>query len=395
MRKLSFFLILLFLLLATGCKKESINETYTFNAKVLEIYEANILVEPVEGEEENLSSDKISFSMSDLNDIGVAIGDIITVEYDGKIAESYPAQIKALSWSIYEKADEGAKDDGSAISEEANITDSFENVKNIFAAYGERPAASDFDLPFFDCAAKDYDVWYSFYSNVSKGERDAIIIADYTTEGDTILTYAAYTGDRFYTATDYSRDKFGNGEQYTESDYSYTKEYIYKDTVYYYFVNDSSLTYKKIMNGYLSSTLGAMPECTFLASFGTDEVSKYIYEDWPLVSAYTQPESVSEKGLQLVIQNDEDKKAGFGSYYRLEKKNGATWEKCEYVSSENEPVWDDIEYWVSEKSSSEFTINWESVYGNLTPGEYRIGKDFYMEYDEDMLYTVYAEFTID
>ncbi|MEA4815243.1 MAG: immunoglobulin-like domain-containing protein [Lachnospiraceae bacterium] len=395
MRKLLLFISIMFLLLSAGCKKDNNSETYKFNAKVLEIYENSILTEPIEDEKEKLSSDKISFSTANLEDIGVAVGDIVTIEYNGKIAESYPAQITALSWFIYEKANESTEDDGSSFPEATNITDSFEDVKNMFAAYGNKPDASRLDIPFFDSAKKDYDVWYNFYSNVSKGERDAIIIADYTTEGDAVLTYAAYTGDKFYIAKDYSRDEFGAGEPYTESEYQYIKEYIYKSTVSYYFVNNSSLAYKEIMDGYLSSMLNAMPDCAFLTSFNADEVSKYIYEDLPLVSAYIKPESVSVKGLVLTVQNDEDRNASFGASYQLEKKSGGAWENCEYISPESGIGWDDIEYPVLAKSSSEFTINWESLYGSLIPGEYRIEKSFSMEGDQDMLYTVYAEFTID
>ena len=58
------------------------------------------MVEPVEGELEKLSSDKISFGISDLEKIDVEVGSVVQVTYKGDIMESYPAKINAVSWQI-------------------------------------------------------------------------------------------------------------------------------------------------------------------------------------------------------------------------------------------------------------------------------------------------------
>ncbi len=75
---------------------------YTFTATILEITGNSVLVEPVEDQDESLSSDKISFSRQDLEDIDVRVGDNVEITYDGVIMESYPAQIFAKSWRLYD-----------------------------------------------------------------------------------------------------------------------------------------------------------------------------------------------------------------------------------------------------------------------------------------------------
>lgn len=65
-----------------------------FRAKVLEVDERWVLVEPLEGEQELLSSDKIYVSFGQLAQTPqLQVGDILQIQYDGMIQETYPAQI--------------------------------------------------------------------------------------------------------------------------------------------------------------------------------------------------------------------------------------------------------------------------------------------------------------
>lgn len=84
-------------------------EPETFLAEILEISRKSVLVEPLEDERERKSSDQISFSIGELEDIGAEEGDIVEITYDGLIMESYPAQIHASRWEIYEKACTGGE----------------------------------------------------------------------------------------------------------------------------------------------------------------------------------------------------------------------------------------------------------------------------------------------
>ena len=65
-----------------------------FQASILEIQEGYYLVEPMEGSAEFNSADQITIPMINMNPSPEPeVGDVLEIEYDGSIAESYPAQI--------------------------------------------------------------------------------------------------------------------------------------------------------------------------------------------------------------------------------------------------------------------------------------------------------------
>ena len=107
MKKL-FTLVLVFTILISlvGCgttkqadtETTTENETASFTATILEFSGNYVLVQPVEGESELRSSDKISFSSKDLEELDVAVGSRVVIYYDGLIMETYPAKINASSW---------------------------------------------------------------------------------------------------------------------------------------------------------------------------------------------------------------------------------------------------------------------------------------------------------
>lgn len=85
------------MLLCTGCTRAVLIESnQTFSATVLEKSTDYVLVEPLEGEDELKSSDKISVSLKEDNSQvfeEIQVGDTVEITYDGLIAESYPAKI--------------------------------------------------------------------------------------------------------------------------------------------------------------------------------------------------------------------------------------------------------------------------------------------------------------
>lgn len=83
-------------------KAYAMNEE-SFEAIILEVGETGVTVEPLEGEWERKSSDKITFSTQLLDDIGVEPGDIVEIIYNGTVRESYPAQIVAKRWKFSER----------------------------------------------------------------------------------------------------------------------------------------------------------------------------------------------------------------------------------------------------------------------------------------------------
>lgn len=80
--------------------EEAQNVVHKCVATVLELSGSYVLVQPVPGEDELLSSDRISFSCADLGDIGAEVGSTVEVHYRGGIMESSPAQIRAVKWAI-------------------------------------------------------------------------------------------------------------------------------------------------------------------------------------------------------------------------------------------------------------------------------------------------------
>lgn len=82
----------------TGPVSEPVQESFV--ATVLEINGDTVLVEPVEGEPERRSADKITFCVAGFEDIGASVGDAVQITYTGQIMESYPAQIHATKWEM-------------------------------------------------------------------------------------------------------------------------------------------------------------------------------------------------------------------------------------------------------------------------------------------------------
>jgi uncharacterized protein (DUF1697 family) len=71
-------------------------ESFLFKATVLSVDETSALVEPLESEDEIRSSgDQVYIDLP--AGLEVAVGDEVTIEYDGMIMESYPLQINTMS----------------------------------------------------------------------------------------------------------------------------------------------------------------------------------------------------------------------------------------------------------------------------------------------------------
>ena len=79
------------MLCACDNSADGITETITFQATVIEATNNSILVEPIEGSSELSSSDQ--FSIPNKDGLELQTGNIIEIEYNGDILESYPAQL--------------------------------------------------------------------------------------------------------------------------------------------------------------------------------------------------------------------------------------------------------------------------------------------------------------
>lgn len=100
MNKKIIILIAFVILIAVLIINLNNNKNETFTATVLKNMGTTLLVEPVEGESELNSSDKISVTVPQENGTlkhltEFAVGSKVFITYNGAIMESYPAQIHA------------------------------------------------------------------------------------------------------------------------------------------------------------------------------------------------------------------------------------------------------------------------------------------------------------
>lgn len=80
--------------------EEEPNIESVVRATIIEINGSSVLIEPLEGEWERMSGDRISINVSKLEDIGAEVGSVVEVTYKGNIMESYPAKINAIGWKM-------------------------------------------------------------------------------------------------------------------------------------------------------------------------------------------------------------------------------------------------------------------------------------------------------
>ena len=80
--------------------KEEPNIENVVRATVIEINGTSVLLEPLEGEWERMSGDRIRINVADLEDIGAEVGSVVEVTYKGAIMETYPAKVNAVRWKM-------------------------------------------------------------------------------------------------------------------------------------------------------------------------------------------------------------------------------------------------------------------------------------------------------
>ena len=109
---------------------------------------------------------------------------------------------------------------------------------------------------------------------------------------------------------------------------------------------------------------------------------------------------ITSTGLTLVCTQSGGSPTGelnSGSYYVLEKSEEGSWGAVDYANPEMEVGWDAVAWTIPMDDSVEWKVDWEWLYGSLSAGHYRIGKeitDFRASGDYDKEY-YYAEFEIE
>lgn len=124
MKKSHLAILIMMLLLISGCgqNKENVSEEtggeYSLTGVVLDISEESVHMSVLDNEAGLASGDEITFPITDslreTNDFMPETGDTIAVTIKDQIAESFPLQVEAVSWSpvmdegIYIETEEGA-----------------------------------------------------------------------------------------------------------------------------------------------------------------------------------------------------------------------------------------------------------------------------------------------
>lgn len=71
-----------------------------FVAKILEVNETDVIVEPMEWEWERNAASRFRIATGDLEPLQIAVGDYVEISYAGDVMESYPAMVEAVSWKL-------------------------------------------------------------------------------------------------------------------------------------------------------------------------------------------------------------------------------------------------------------------------------------------------------
>lgn len=98
------------------------------------------------------------------------------------------------------------------------------------------------------------------------------------------------------------------------------------------------------------------------------------FPDWGLTLSV---KDVTPTGLTLVCTKEGGNPTGrlmCGTEYRLFVSEDGMWKNVPTVIEDY--AWDGLGYGITEETAREFEISWEWLYGKLTPGTYRLAKEF-------------------
>jgi hypothetical protein len=105
--------------------------------------------------------------------------------------------------------------------------------------------------------------------------------------------------------------------------------------------------------------------------------------------------TASSTELTVTFENNSDIQCLYGDPFLLEKKIDGRWYQVP-IAFDGNYGFDGIGYNLASGEVGEWPVNWEWLYGSLSPGEYRIVKDM-LDFRDTGDYDIYylaAEFTI-
>lgn len=116
--------------------------------------------------------------------------------------------------------------------------------------------------------------------------------------------------------------------------------------------------------------------CLFsLAACGAEKGENHGAEGWAKDWGITMnAENVTSTGLTLIITQNGGIAEGSletGSEYFIQKLENDNWVE---VKPQGDAVWDMMSHLIASNATTEFTVDWSWLYGELSPGTYRICK---------------------
>jgi len=103
--------------------------------------------------------------------------------------------------------------------------------------------------------------------------------------------------------------------------------------------------------------------------------------------------TITAKGLTLVFTNDDEREYEYSAIYSIEVLKNKKWYKLPYVF-DGSNSWTTEAYDLSTSKSSEWSTEWDGLYGILDKGHYRIIKPVKAASNNDEVYYLTAEFDI-
>lgn len=118
--------------------------------------------------------------------------------------------------------------------------------------------------------------------------------------------------------------------------------------------------------------------------------------DWGVT---LEAQSVTPSGLSIVCRQSGGTDIAellTGSYYVIQRLENGEWTDVPYLPHEYEIAWTSEAWLIPEDAEKTWDVDWEWLYGTLTDGTYRIGKEImnWKESGDSEQVLQYAEFTI-
>lgn len=90
------------------------------------------------------------------------------------------------------------------------------------------------------------------------------------------------------------------------------------------------------------------------------------------LSLNIKKETLTNTSAIIVIENSSDKKYEYGEEFVIEKKVSGKWKRIKTLKKDI--WWNAVSYQINENDKIEIECKWESIYGNLKSGKYRLVK---------------------